>query len=182
MHEVERGWTRLNEARGLTRLNDGAWGWTRLNDDVWGWTMLNDDAWGWMRLNDDAWGWTRLNDAVADPGGVRGVKSNPPLAHSLVWKIPIWTFTFAQKYLSGNVRTPPRTPLHRILDPPQWWCMRLNEVKRGWMKVNEVERWRTSLIETERWWKRLIEAERWWTAGLNKAERWWTRLNDEERG
>ena len=57
--------------------------------------------------------------AVADPGGVRGVKSNPPLAHSLVWKIPIWTFTFAQKYLSGNLRTPPRTPLHRILDPPQ---------------------------------------------------------------
>ena len=59
------------------------------------------------------------NSPVADPGGVRGVKSNPPLAHSLVWKIPIWTFTFAQKYLSGNLRTPPRTPLHRILDPPQ---------------------------------------------------------------
>ena len=60
-----------------------------------------------------------VRDPVADPGGVRGVKSNPPLAHSLVWKIPIWTFTFAQKYLSGNLRTPPRTPLHRILDPPQ---------------------------------------------------------------
>ena len=57
--------------------------------------------------------------SVADPGGVRSVQSNPPLAHSLVWKIPIWTFTFAQKYLSGNLRTPPRTPLHRILDPPQ---------------------------------------------------------------
>ena len=60
---------------------------------------------------------------MADPGGVRGVHSNPPLAHSLVWKIPIWTFTFAQKYLSGNLRTPPRTPLHRILDPPQDWYM-----------------------------------------------------------
>ena len=56
---------------------------------------------------------------VADPGGLWGIQSNPPLAHSLVWKIPIWTFTFAQKYLSGNLRTPTRTPLHRILDPPQ---------------------------------------------------------------
>ena len=67
--------------------------------------------------------------AEADPGGV---KSNPPLAHSLVWKIPIWTFTFAQKYLSGNLRT----PLHRILDPPQQsiWRTRqleLNEVHVG---------------------------------------------------
>ena len=51
--------------------------------------------------------------------GALGVQSNPPLAHSLVWKIPIWMFTFAQKYLSGNLRTPARTPLHRILDPPQ---------------------------------------------------------------
>ena len=57
--------------------------------------------------------------SVADPGGLWGVQSNPPLAHSLVWKIPIWTFTFAQKYLSGNLWTPARTPLHRILDPPQ---------------------------------------------------------------
>ena len=73
-------------------------------------------------------GYKSYATAVADPGGVRGVKSNPPLAHSLVWKIPICTFTFAQKYLSGNLRTPPRTPLHRILDPPQhcitqgWGC------------------------------------------------------------
>ena len=55
-------------------------------------------------------------------GGSRGALGGsvePPLAHSLVWKIPIWTFTFAQKYLSGNLRTPTRTPLHRILDPPQ---------------------------------------------------------------
>ena len=51
--------------------------------------------------------------------GLWGVQLNPPLAHSLVWKIPIWMFTFAQKYLSGNLRTPARTPLHRILDPPQ---------------------------------------------------------------
>ena len=51
--------------------------------------------------------------------GALGVQLNPPLAHSLVWKILIWTFTFAQKYLSGNLRTPARTPLHRILDPPQ---------------------------------------------------------------
>ena len=28
-------------------------------------------------------------------------------------------FTFAQKDLSGNLGSPARTPLHRILDPPQ---------------------------------------------------------------
>ena len=59
--------------------------------------------------------------SVADPGGLWGVQSKPPLAHSLVWKIQIWTFTFAQKYLSGNLQTPAWTPLHRILDPPQWY-------------------------------------------------------------
>ena len=48
--------------------------------------------------------------AVADPGGLWGVQLNPPLAHSLVWKILIWTFTFAQKYRSGNLQTPARTP------------------------------------------------------------------------
>ena len=72
--------------------------------------------------------WTLLSfetnsySSVEDPGGLWGIQLNPPLAHSLVWKIPIWKFTFAQKYLSGNLRTPARTPLHRILDPPQLQC------------------------------------------------------------
>ena len=62
--------------------------------------------------------------AVVDPGGVRRVQSNPPLAHSLVWKIPIWTFTFAQKYLSGNLRTPPRTPFTESWIRPSYETLR----------------------------------------------------------
>ena len=61
---------------------------------------------------------------VKSSRGALGGSVEPPLAHSLVWKIPIWTFTFAQKYLSGNLRTPARTPLHRILDLPQTGIVR----------------------------------------------------------